>query len=166
MIKGLPPNRYEQHPPTYFDELNQNFDLFISDEAEINTLFADDTRAACSGQFINKLQKLLQDRCISKILTAGYNNNSHVKTLIDNLRFSYVAGSQIYRFDRRIKQFYKMFTSTFDNPSELQAQGEGYKNVAICYCEGKNWWLDREVEIADVHDWDVIRLNCNPSNSL
>ena len=59
-----------------------------------------------------------------------------------------------------------MFTSTFDNPSELQAQGEGYKNVAICYCEGKNWWLDREVEIADIHDWDVIRINCNPQNSL
>ena len=140
--------------------------MFITDKDELDSLFADDTHAACSAQFINKLQKLLQDRCISELLTAGYNDNAHVKILIDNLRFSYVAGKQVYRFDRRCKQFYKMFTSTFDNPSELQAQGEGYENVAICYCEGKNWWLDREVEIADFHDWDVIRLNCNPNNPL
>lgn len=103
-----------------------------------------------------RLTKLLKDRCIDELNTAEYNNNSHVNKLIDNLRFSYVAGTQSYNFEKRKDQFYLMFTSAFDNLSKLQEKGEGYKGMAICYCEGKNWWLDQEVESTNVHNWDVI----------
>ena len=129
-------------------------------------MFETDDQQACHQQFIPRLTKLLKDRCIQELGNAGYNNNSHVNDLIDNLTFSYVAGTQSYSFNKRREQYYLMFTSTFTNPNKLKQQGEGYENVAICYCEGKNWWLDREVESADIHDWEVIRLNRNPNNRL
>jgi hypothetical protein len=39
-----------------------------------------------------------------------------------------------------------------------------YESVASCYCEGKNWWLYREDEYANLHAWSIIRIT--PDNPL
>jgi hypothetical protein len=42
IFKGIATNRYKQHPRTFFDDLNRNFNLFFSEETELNSLFKTD----------------------------------------------------------------------------------------------------------------------------